>query len=158
MSRRRRSRRQYAGEREHRFSPPAYLRQGEPISRGSSEFADDFDRLFAAPAVAPIHRFPDFESDPAPFRSPWAEPVAWLEYPPPNRATIAQERRKPVLRSSPRYSLQTLLRPFFRNPEATAACVRRKERREVIFATIGGGRGTPPRKRTEESNYSCGPR
>lgn len=151
---RRRSRREYAGEREYRYSP-AYLRRGEVHFQDSSDDLDTFIQPFAAPALAPIRRFTDFESDPAPYRSPRAESTSWVEYPP-YRPTPSQEPRRPPGRPSPpRYSLASLLRPFFRDPQRTAACVRRKERREVIFAKTGGGRGMPPRRRTAESNFGC---
>lgn len=158
MSRRRSRRRDYNARYEDRHG--ALIRPSESIYRLSS-VEDELDTLVrAAPAIAPIHRLPGLEpgdlmSSPAPISLP--EAASWVEYPP-FRPTLAQARRSAVARASPSYSYASLLRPYFRVPQRTGVCVARKERREVIFATQGGGRGTPPRRFTVESGYSCGPR
>lgn len=52
---------------------------------------------------------------------------------------------------------QTKARLMFALPTGVAICVRRKSRREVLFASGGaGGRGRQrPRRRTEFSDVSC---
>lgn len=157
MSRRRSRRRDYNATFQDR--QPGYSRPSEVYFRTSSPW-DELDTLVrAAPALAPIHRIHpeldpgDLMSSPAPISLP--EAASWLDYPP-RRSTLVQERRKRPGGTSPSgYSSALLLRPFFRTPESTKVCVRRKERREVIMATQGGGRGMPPRRRSEASNYSC---
>lgn len=155
MSRRRSRRRDYNAPLEDRHG--GLFRASESIHRDSSAW-DEADRVvLAAPPLAPIRRHVGLEPDelmssPASISLP--EAASWVEHPP-VRSTFAQGARTRHVRSSPSYSLASLLRPFYRVPEAVKACIRRKERREVIFAKIGGGRGTPPRDRTEESNYRC---
>lgn len=82
----------------------------------------------------------------------WTQPLAPMR---PAASWIAQEPRSPVSAPpSKGLSVASLLRPYFKSSQ-DPVCVRRKVRREVIFARTGGGGGMPPRRRTEESNYRC---
>ena len=68
----------------------------------------------------------------------------------PRVSVVDSERGARLSPALPPFPLQRLMA----DPRA-GVCVRRKIRREVIFAKTGGGRGMPPRRRSEESKYGC---
>lgn len=155
MSRRTRRRAGYYD----RTESSVYSTRGASYFQDASGFPDrDLYELVSLPPVLPsIRRFAldpgELEVMPGPVLS--YPSVSWVD-PPPKRPTLAQEpRRAPPLRGSSARSAAALLRPLFAHPEAVGLCVRRKQRREVIFARTGGGRGMPPRRRTQDSQYSC---
>lgn len=66
--------------------------------------------------------------------------------------------RYETVQTNVRGHLRTQVHPYFRQPERTAVCIRRKERRRVLFAlqkTGKGGRRQRPPRWTEKSYIRC---
>ena len=139
-------------------------RNRHPIAeRDDSHIARDLPERFDDLVTRSLPQLP-FDNQPA-IRSPLVEVEDRRTWHPDRVLPVRSSRRRQVrLEYKARRAGMKLARfsfhipefPYFRQAKYVAICVRRKERREVLFATRGRGKGArTPKRRNRWSNVRC---